>query len=136
MAWVVDTSVVLDIHIGDPAFEPTSTACLQSHLPDGLVICPISFVEVGPSFGGDPRAASGFLQRVFISTSELWTEADTELAHRFWHEYQIRRRQNYIAKRPVADVLIAAFAMRFRGMITRNADDFREIAPAMTIVVP
>lgn len=136
MAWVVDTSVVLDIHIGDPAFEPASTACLQSRLTDGLVICPISFVEIGPSFGGDFRAASEFLQIVSISTSEWWTRADTQMAHLFWHEHQIRRRQVYIAKRPVADVMIAAFAMRFQGIITRNADDFREIAPAMTIVVP
>jgi hypothetical protein len=36
----------------------------------------------------------------------------------------------------VADVLIAAFARRFQGIITRNADDFRAIAPELTIVEP
>lgn len=136
MAWVVDTSIVLDIHTGDPIFEPASTACLQAHLADGLVICPISFVEVGPSFGGNSGATVIFLQSILISTSEMWTPADTELAHQFWHHYQAQRRQSSLSKRPVADVLIAAFAMRFQGIITRNEADFRAIAPQMTIVVP
>jgi predicted nucleic acid-binding protein len=39
-------------------------------------------------------------------------------------------------KRPIADVLIAAFADRFQGIITRNAAHFRNIAPALTIVEP
>lgn len=41
-----------------------------------------------------------------------------------------------VAKRPVADVLIAAFAERFQGIITRNATDFRNILPALTVVTP
>ena len=32
MAWVVDTSVVVDLVTGDPLFEPAYTACLQAHL--------------------------------------------------------------------------------------------------------
>jgi hypothetical protein len=136
MAWVVDTSVVLDIHTGDPAFEPRSTVCLQAHLSDGLLVCPVTFVEIGPSFGGDSVAAHAFLNGVLISSSEAWTSADTELAHLLWHRHQSLRRQTKQAKRPVADVLIAAFARRFQGIITRNADDFRAIAPDLTIVEP
>lgn len=136
MAWVVDTSVVLDIHTGDPVFEPRSTACIQSHLADGLVICPVSFVEIGPGFGGDAVAARSFLRSVLISTAEAWTDADTDLAHQLWHRHQLLRRQGLPAKRPVADVLIAAFAMRFQGIITRNAADFRTVAPTLTLVEP
>ena len=47
MAWVVDTSVVLDLVSGDPQFEPASTLCLQSRMADGLVVCPVSFIELG-----------------------------------------------------------------------------------------
>lgn len=47
MAWVVDTSVVLDLLTGDPGFEPASTACLQTHLDEGLVVSPVTFVELG-----------------------------------------------------------------------------------------
>lgn len=41
-----------------------------------------------------------------------------------------------VAKCPVADVLIAAFAERFQGIITRNASDFRNILPTLRIVEP
>ncbi len=136
MAWVVDTSVVLDLFTGDPLFEPSSTACLQAHIKDGLVISPITFVELGPSFSGDDAAAEAFLKSSRIGTAEFWTSEDSLLAHRFWHRFQLRRRQLSVGKRPVADILIAAFATRFQGIITRNASDFRNIAPALSIVEP
>lgn len=136
MAWVVDTSVVVDLITGDPLFEPASTACLQNHLHDGLVISPVTFVELGPSFSGDDAAAEAFLKSAHIGTSEFWSPADTLLAHRLWHQFQQRRRQVQVAKRPVADVLIAAFAERFQGIITRNAADFRNILPTLQIIEP
>ncbi|HEV7405430.1 MAG TPA: hypothetical protein VGO11_20975 [Chthoniobacteraceae bacterium] len=60
---MVDTVVVVDLVTGDPLFEPASTACLQAHLSDGLVISPVTFVELGPSFSGDDMAAEAFLKR-------------------------------------------------------------------------
>lgn len=136
MAWVVDTSVLLDLITGDPAFEPASTACLQSHLADGLVVSPVTFVELGPAFAGDELTAEAFLHAAHIGTAEFWMPADTVLAHCLWHQHQLRRRQGQATKRPVADVLIAAFASRFQGIITRNAADFRNIAPALTLIEP
>ena len=136
MAWVVDTSVVLDLVTGDPQFEPASTTCLHAYLADGLVVSPITFVELGPAFSGDDIAAEQFLKQSRMSTTEFWTGADTVLAHRLWHDHQLRRRQLKITKRPVADVLIAAFASRFQGIITRNASDFRNISAQLVIVEP
>ena len=136
MAWVVDTSVLLDLVTGDPQFEPASTLCLQSSLADGLVICPISLIELGPAFAGDDAAAEAFLKSAGIETSEPWTSRDTALAHRLWHEFQSRRKQGNLAKRPVADVMIAAFATRFQGIITRNGTDFRNIAPTLVVIQP
>ncbi len=136
MAWVVDTSVVVDLLTGDPLFEPASTACLQARLLDGLVISPATFVELGPSFGGDAAAAEAFLKSAHIGASEFWSAGDTLLAHRLWHQFQARRRQSSVAKRPVADVLIAAFAGRFQGLITRNAPDFRSILPTLPLIEP
>lgn len=136
MAWVVDTSVVLDLVTGDALFEPASTLCLQAHLADGLAVCPISFIELGPAFGGDDVAANAFLNGAGIATGEPWTSHDTALAHRLWSDSQVRRRQAVLAKRPVADVLIAAFAARFQGIITRNASDFRNIAPTVRLIEP
>ena len=136
MAWVVDPSVVVDLVTGDPLFEPASTLCLQAHLSDGLVVSPVTFVELGPSFSGDDVATEVFLQSLQIGTSEFWTPDDTVLANRLWHQFQVRRRQQQIAKRPVADVLIASFAERFQGIIIRNASDFRNILPTLTVIEP
>lgn len=136
MAWVVDTSVVLDLVVTNSPWRTASLACLQQHFADGLCVSPVTFVEVGPAFGGDPQAAAAFFQVIPISTSEPWTAVDTELAHRLWNDHQVRRRAVQIPKRPVADVLIAAFASRFQGIITRNAADFRNIAPTLTIIEP
>jgi predicted nucleic acid-binding protein len=136
MAWVVDTSVVLDLVVTNSPWRTASLACLRQHLADGLCVCPVTFVEVGPAFGGDSQAAETFFQVVPISTSEPWTAADTERAHRLWNDHQVRRRAVQTPKRPVADVLIAAFASRFQGIITRNAADFRNIAPTLTIIEP
>lgn len=136
MAWVVDTVVVLDLVTGDPLFEPASTACLQAHLEDELVISPVTFVELGPSFSGNDVEAAAFLKSCRIGTSEFWSVDDTLFAHRLWHQYQARRRQQLAVKRPIADVLIAAFAARFQGIITRNASDFRNISPDLVITEP
>lgn len=136
MAWVVDTSVVLDLIIGDPAFEPASAACLQAHLNDGLIVCPVTFVELGPAFGGDEVATDRFLRNLRIGTAEHWLPQDTVQAHQLWHSYQLQRRQVAVRKRPLADVLIAGFASRFQGVITRNAADFRSVAPGLRVVEP
>lgn len=71
MAWVVDTSIMVDLVTGDPFFEPASTACLQAHLHDSLVVSPVTFVELGPSFSGDDAAAEAFLKAVQIGTDEF-----------------------------------------------------------------
>lgn len=128
--------MVVDLITGDPLFEPASTACLQAHLSDGLVVSPVTLVELGPSFSGDDVAAEAFLTASHIGSSEFWSPADTVLAHRLWHQHQLRRRQLQVTKRPVADVLIAAFAGRFQGIISRDASDFRNILPALTIIEP
>ncbi len=136
MAWVIGTSVILDLLLPDSPWRTASAACLQKHLAEGLCICPVTFVELGPAFGGTPRIARAFFQAIPITTSEPWTIFDTEMAHRLWYEHQLHRRSFRIPKRPVADILIASFAARFQGIITRNAADFRKIAPTLTIIEP
>jgi predicted nucleic acid-binding protein len=136
MAWVVDTSVVLDLMLPQSAWHGPSLACIHQHASDGLCICPISFVEVGPAFNGNPQAAAAYFSSLAISISEHWLTGDTDTAHQLWHEHQLRRRTTAQPKRPIADVLIAAFALRFQGIITRNATDFRKLAPGLVILEP
>ena len=51
-----------------------------------------------------------------------------------WHNFTTRRRAGLALKRPIADGLIAAFAARFQGLITRNVDDFRKVAPNLALL--
>ena len=100
------------------------------------MVCPVSFIEPGPAFGGDESAANAFLNAAGIGTGEPWTWHDTAMAHRLWNDFHARRRQTVLARRPVADVIIAAFASRFQGIITGNASDFRNILPTLAMVEP
>jgi predicted nucleic acid-binding protein len=51
--WVVDTCVVLDVFEHDPQFGLVSAKLLEKLLKDGLVVSPITFVELSAAFDGD-----------------------------------------------------------------------------------
>jgi predicted nucleic acid-binding protein len=126
-AWVVDASVLLDIRMDDPEFGLASARCLAAHLADGLVIAPVTYVELAPTFAGDVQLQNNFLEENGIDHLAAWTREDTESADRLWHEHVLRKRAGQALKRPVADVLIAGFAKRFQGVITRNPRHFTSV---------
>lgn len=135
MPWVVDTSVLLDVRMNDAQFGMASAQCLAAHLADGLVISPVTYVELAPAFDGGAALQEKFLERNGVEWLEPWTQADTEGAHRLWAEYVKKKRAGLTgqgSKRPVADVFIEAFAKRFQGLITRNPKHF----PTVQVVVP
>ena len=66
MAWVVDTSVLVDIRQNDPQFGLPAAKCLVRHLPEGLVLCPITYIELAPEFTGDFTLQVEFFQRVGV----------------------------------------------------------------------
>ena len=127
MAWVVDTSVLLDVHSADPDFSRSSAACLAQHLSEGLLICPVTYVEMAPAFAGNADLQKQFLRQVGVEWPALWTIADTQAAHLLWNDYVARKRAGHVRKRPIADVLIEAFAQRFQGLITRNPKHFMTV---------
>ena len=132
MAWVVDTSVLLDIYSADPTFAQSSADCLARHLADVLVICPVSYIELAPAFAGKVGLQTRFLQEVGVEWPVPWTYADTVAAHQLWNDHIARKRSGMVSKRPVADVLIEAFAQRFQGLITRNPKHFTTVP----VVIP
>lgn len=137
MAWVVDTSVLLDIRIGTPAERATAAAdCLQSLANQGIVVCPITVIEMAPAFHGDLEAERAWFASLNIASREPWLEEDTEAGHILWAEHIRRKRENLAPKRPIADILIAAFASRFQGLITRNEADFKKISPNLQLEIP
>jgi predicted nucleic acid-binding protein len=127
VAWVVDTSVLLDIHMRDPTFGRRSAQCLARYLRNGLVACPVSYIEIAPAFSSQVELQIEFLQEVGVQWREPWTWSDTEAAHRLWGQYVEKKRADKTGRRPVADVLIEAFAQRFDGLITRNPKDFASV---------
>src|SRR5437867_5564677 len=136
MAWAVDTCLLIDVAEADPTFGVPSAALLDLKRPDGLAICPLTYIELSPVFNGDQRAQNEFLVNVGVTWPEAWTQADTGEAHAAWNRYVITRRATQIPKRPLADVLIGAFACRFDGLLTRNERDFRGVFPTLPIIAP
>jgi predicted nucleic acid-binding protein len=136
MAWVVDTCILIDVAIDDPTFGRSSAYFLQSQLRHGLLICPVTYVEIGPVFNGDLAGQERFLEQAGIDGMEPWTTADTRLAHQLWAGFILNKRQQKMRRRPVADVLIGAFATRFEGLVTRNPGDFHRLCPGLKVIQP
>lgn len=136
MAWVVDTCVLLDVLMEDPTFGRPSAQVLEACLEEGLVICPMTYVELSPALQGDRALQNEFLAGVGVSFRQDWTWADTVQAHQIWNEFVRRKRSGQLPRRPLADVLIGAFASRFQGLITRNPEDFTKLFPSLPLRVP
>ena len=136
MAWVVDTCLLLDIGLDDPHFAEKTGKLLTRKSGDGLVICPVTYIELAPAFGGNTKPLQEFLFNLGVEHREDWTWEDTAKAGAAWSHYVEMRRARQAVKRPVADVLIGAFASRFQGLLTRNACDFTKIFPQLPIAGP
>ena len=136
MAWVVDTCLLLDIGLDDPEFAEGSENLVLQMSSSGVVISHVTFVELAPAFGGNMDALKNFLVGLGIDFEEIWDVSDTENAAAAWAEHILKRRSGSGLKRPVADVLIGSFALRFEGLLTRNAKDFQKLFPNLSVVEP
>lgn len=136
MTWIVDTSVLIDVLEDDPAFGESSARTLDSLAADGLAICPVTYAELAPAFEGSRKLQEEFLTGVGARFSEDWTRQDTLAAFAAWHAHVQRRRRGEGPRRPIADILIGAFAQRFQGLVTRNADHFHPAFPELEIRDP
>lgn len=136
MSWVVDTCILIDILVNDPTFGRPSALCLKRYLQKGLVICPVSMIELSPAFGGDIRQQKEFLQLCGVSFDSGFKDSDVVHAHTVWNRFILKKRLQNVPKRPVADIMIGAFADRFDGLITRNQDDFKPWFSKLKLVVP
>jgi predicted nucleic acid-binding protein len=136
MAWVIDTCLLIDVAEADPTFGISSANLLDARRTEGLTICPVTYVELAPVFNGDRDAQNDFLLKLGAIWPEAWTLDDSIAAHSAWQRYVTGKREGKFPKRPVADVLIGAFASRFDGLLTRNEADFKTVFPNLRIVPP
>ena len=136
MALVVDTCLLIDLAEEDPAFCRVSAQLLDRQRSDGLVLCPISYIELAPVFESDASGLQEFLGKLGVHWPEDWTAADTQAAFEAWNRYVKQKRQGSVPKQPIADILIGAYAMLFQGLLTRNGADFSKLFPALKVVEP
>ncbi|HUF79363.1 MAG TPA: PIN domain-containing protein [Thermoanaerobaculia bacterium] len=136
MTWVVDASVLIDVLEDDPELGESSARTLENLAVDGLTICPVTYVELAPAFEGSRDLQEEFLAGVGVRLTEGWTRDDTVAAFAAWYAHVQRRRRDPGPRRPVADILIGAFAQRFKGLVTRNEDHFRPAFPLLKIRTP
>ena len=136
MSWVVDTCLLIDILEDDPSFGEGSATLLDDMMPEGLILCPVTYAELSPAFLGDGKRQRTFLDALGVLYTSAWTWEDTQRAHKAWAFHTHLRRKQRIVKRPIADILIGAFAQGHQGLLTRNVDDFRNVFPALNIKTP
>ena len=136
MAWVVDTCVLLDVLEDDPEFGRSSALTLDAHSEEGLIVCPVTYAELAPAFQGDRTLQDEFLGGVGLDYRQDWLWEDTLRAHEAWNTFVQRKRSGQLPKRPLADILIGAFAVRHQGLITRNPDDFKAVFPGLVLRGP
>ena len=136
MTWVVDTCVIIDVLRGDETFSIKSSMALQAKLDDVLTIAPLTYVELAPEFNGDVEAQNAFLDGMWIQRDFGGSEETVIAAHKAWYEHVLRKRKGEARKRPIADIMIGAYAMQKGGLITRNEVDFRSLYPNLTLFNP
>jgi predicted nucleic acid-binding protein len=125
MKWVVDTCILLDIALEDARFGKSSARLLATKQKEGLITSHVSFIELAPQFDADVKELSYFLRELGVDIDEPWLSEDRNRAATAYSKYVELKQANSVPKRPVADILIGAFACRFKGLITRNPADFR-----------
>ena len=136
MAWVVDTCVLIDVLEDDPKFGASSATLLERLLDDGLEVCPATYAELAPAFDGDRALQDEFLGGVGVSLPADWSWTDTLEAHAAWARFIRLKRRGKVPRRPLADILIGAYAADRDGLVTRNPDDFRPVFPNLSLAVP
>ncbi len=136
IVWVVDTCVIIDIISGDGEFSTMSADAVDARRADGLVIAPITYIELAPSFRGDVAKQDSVLSGLGIEFDFAGNREAVLAAHKAWYEHVLRKRLGGAVKRPIADVLIGAYAIEKGGLIMRNDADFKTIYPNLTIFNP
>lgn len=138
MAWVVDTNVLFDVALNDPAFGMRSLACLKQHRADGLIVSPITYAELAPLYAGAQAQQDAWLTSLGIGFRTLQTWDDVQCAWTAFGQCVARKKAGAgrIPPRRVSDMLVGAFGLRHQGLITRNAADFRTNFPSLPIVTP
>ena len=100
---VVDTCVILDVLMNDPIYGQRSLSVLEEYADGGLLIAPVSFVELAPAFLGDVNRENQFLFELGIELPNGFDTSDLPLAHAAWYRHIQKKRAGKSPRRPIAD---------------------------------
>ena len=133
MITAVDTSVLLDVFLDDPAFADASEAALATALSQGaVVVCDAVLAETRAVFGNSDLF-SGALEALGIEYAPSSRKA-AELAGGTWQEYRARGGKR---DRIVADFLIGAHAAEdAERLLTRDRGFYRSYFQSLTVWAP
>ena len=92
MPWVIDTCVIIDILDDDPEYGVASAKLLRDKLRDGLLLCPVTYVELAPAFDGSAALQDTFLAGLGTDWRQPWAWQDTKAAHTAWNRHVAGRR--------------------------------------------
>ena len=129
----VDSSVLIDFLIGDPAYGEASEACIGEALAsDDVVICDAVVAEVQAML-----ETSVSLIDTLLPLGIRYLPTQEAAAMRAGHMNKRFRARGGKRERVVADFLIGAHALlQCGGLITRDDGFFRDYFKGLKLIVP
>jgi predicted nucleic acid-binding protein len=136
MKTAVDSSVLLDVLLGDPVFGGRSREVLREAYDRGaLVACEVVWAEVRAQFAGND-VFSEALRTLGVAFDAL-TPAAAALAGQLWRDSRKAATRSRGHDRVVADFLVGAHAqVQAERLLTRDDGFYRKYFRGMRVVAP